>query len=276
MAKIKYDTFKKNTIAKKASYFIAISIFIIIVFPQIMLLVLSFAKNWRWPNILPKEFSSRSWKHFFNPASKSLKALLSSTLVSICTTFLTFFITLPAAKSISFYNFRFKKFFTLLFFLPLIIPPVTIAMGLHIQFIKLNLANSFFGVVFINIFPCIPYAFFILKSGFDLLGQEFELQAKTLGANSLEVLIFITLPLLFPSILTASVMVFIISFSQYFLTFCIGGGQIITFPLLMIPFIQSGDRMLGSVFSIVFIFVMFLLLIITENIIKSIYKKRKL
>ncbi|MEL3909345.1 MAG: ABC transporter permease subunit [Treponemataceae bacterium] len=250
-------------------------IIVAIIFPLLIIFVLSFSKNWRWANIIPKDFGLRSWKYFFDPKAKSLTALFNSFIISIVVTFFTFVITLPAAKSLAFYKFKFKKMIEALFFVPIIIPPVSIAMGLHVEFIKLNLANNFFGVILINILPCIPYAFFILKSGFVLMGEEIELQAKTLGANSLQVLLYVTIPILLPSIITASVMVFIVSFSQYFLSFCIGGGQVLTFPILMIPFIQSGDRMLGSVFSFVFIIVMFFILLVSEIFIKSIYKQKQ-
>lgn len=248
-------------------------IVVAIIFPLVIIFVLSFSKNWRWANIIPKDFGLRSWKYFFDPKTKSLTALFNSFVISIAVTFFTFIITLPAAKSLAFYKFKFKKIIEALFFAPMIIPPVAIAMGLHIEFIKLNLANNFLGVILINIFPCVPYAFFILKSGFVLMGKEIELQAKTLGANSLQVLFYITIPVLLPSIITATVLVFIVSFSQYFLSFCIGGGRVLTFPILMIPFIQSGDRMLGSVFSFVFVCAMFFILLVAEIFVKSIYKK---
>ncbi|MEL3903641.1 MAG: ABC transporter permease subunit [Treponemataceae bacterium] len=248
--------------------------FFCILFPLVLIFILSFAKNWRWPLLFPKNFGLRSWKYFFDVKTKSLIALGNSCVISLAVTILTFAITMPAAKAAAFYQFKLKRFFELLFFLPLVIPPVTLAMGLHIEFIKLNLANNFFGVILINIFPCIPYSFFILKSGFALMGETIELQAKTLGANPFQVLYTVTLPLLLPSIITAAVMLFIISFSQYFLSFCIGGGRVLTFPILMVPFIQSGDRMLGCTFSVVFIIVLFLIMHISEKLIARLYKKR--
>ena len=65
-------------------------------------------------------------------------------------------ISIPAAKALSLYNFKGKKFFELLVLSPAIIPTISIAMGVHIFFIKLKLANTYLGVVIINILPCIP------------------------------------------------------------------------------------------------------------------------
>ena len=160
-------------------------------------------------------------------------------------------ISIPAAKALSLYNFKGKKFFELLVLSPAIIPTISIAMGVHIFFIKLKLANTYLGVVIINILPCIPYAVRIIGDVYKLVGDKLEIQAKMLGASKINVFRYITLPLLLPGILGASSMCFIIVFSQYFLTMLIGGGTVITYPMIMFPYIQSGDRVIGSMYCIV-------------------------
>ncbi len=64
-------------------------------------------------------------------------------------------------------------------------------------------------------------------------------------------------------------MTFVISFSQYFLTFLIGGGHVITYPIVMFPFIQSGDRTIASSFSLIFIVTSLIYLLIINKCIKS-------
>ncbi|HCQ89184.1 MAG TPA: ABC transporter permease, partial [Clostridium sp.] len=63
------------------------------------------------------------------------------------------------------------------------------------------------------------------------------------------------------------------AFSQYFTTFLIGGGLIKTLPMVLIPYIQSGDRTLASVYSILFIASSLLVLIVLEKIVSIHYKK---
>ena len=48
-------------------------------------------------------------------------------------------------------------------------------------------------------------------------------------------------------------MAFILSYSQYFTTLLIGGGKVKTLALVLVPYIQSGDRALASVYSIVYV-----------------------
>ena len=188
---------------------------------------------------------------------------------------ITILISVPAAKAVALYEFKGKKLFELLVLSPIIIPMISIAMGIHITFIKLKLANNLLGVIIINIIPCIPYAVRIIGDVYKLVGDRLELQAEILGASKFNIFRYITLPLILPGIIGASSMCFIISFSQYFLTMLIGGGRVITYPMIMFPYIQSGDRNISALYSIVFLVVSIIVLILIEGKIKKYYKNNE-
>jgi putative spermidine/putrescine transport system permease protein len=67
-----------------------------------------------------------------------------------------------------------------------------------------------------------------------------------------------------PGIMSSFIMAYIISFSQYFLTLMIGGGKVKTLAVLMVPFIQSGDRTIASAYAVVFVLSTMLVFILTE------------
>ena len=62
-------------------------------------------------------------------------------------------------------------------------------------------------------------------------------------------------------------MAFIISYSQYFTTLMAGGGRIKTIALVLVPYIQSGDRALSSIYSAAFIGSALLIFLIFEGLI---------
>lgn len=258
---------------KNLLYRIITCIFLIfLVLPLIVIVFWSFTKKWPWPYLLPKEFGLRGWKYFFNPNSKSLKTLLYSVWLSTVVTIITLIISIPAGKALGVYDFKGKKLIEILIFAPVMVPTVTVAMGIHLSFLKMGIANTFLGVVLIQLIPCIPYGVKILTSVFEIIGDSMEMQAKVLGASPFQTFRYITLPLIVPGIISASSMIFIVSFSQYFLNFLIGGGRVVTFSTMMFPFIQSGDRMMGSVYSIVFILTTLICLMIMEKAIRHYYK----
>ncbi|SHJ88369.1 ABC transporter permease [Paramaledivibacter caminithermalis] len=260
---------KRNSYISKV---IMCVIIFLLIFPLGVVLLWSFVKIWPWPNLVPRDFGIRAFEYILNPNNKSIRILCFSVCLSSVVTVITLLISIPAAKALGVYNFKGKDFFKILVLAPIIVPTIAVAMGIHVAFIKLGLANTVLGVVLVHLIPCLPYGIRILTNVFEIIGESMEMQARVLGANSIQTFIRITLPLIAPGLLSAGSLVFIVSFSQYFLTFLIGGGRIITFSMLMFPYIQSGDRMMACSYSIVFILSTLVILLIIEKIVRSYYK----
>lgn len=246
---------------------------LIIVIPIITMIIWSFINNYKWPDLFPSNFSLRGWKYIIQNNTRVLEVLKNSIFISIMTTIITIAISIPCAKSLAFENFKGKKLVELLVFSPVIIPAVSIGMGLNIQFIRLGIARTYIGVILVCVVPCIPYAVNMIKEVFIITGRKYVEQAYVLGASKLDVIRKIFIPMIMPGVISASIMCYIVSFSQYFLVYLIGGGKIVTFTMDMFPFIQSGDRMMGSVYGIIFIGSTILLLSIMEYIMSRVYKQ---
>lgn len=244
-------------------------ILISLIMPIFILGIWCCTNSWPYPNLLPQKYSTRGFEYIFNITN--LNILMNSIIISLVIVFITIMISTPAAKAITVYKFKGKKFFELLILSPIIIPMVSVAMGIHTTFIRLGLANNILGVIIINIVPCVPYAVRIIGDVYKLVGDKLELQAQLLGASKFNTFRYITLPLILPGIIGASSMCFIISFSQYFLTMLIGGGNITTYTMIMFPYIQSGDRNLSALYSMVFLIVSIVVLMLMENRIKKYY-----
>lgn len=258
---------------KQMRYFLGnagVALFILL--PLGSLFLWSVAANWPWPLIFPQQYSIRGWKYLLN--SSTLHTLGSSLFLSTLVTVLTLIIAFPAAKALAFYNFFGKKFFELIVFLPVLVPPVTIATGVHVQFLRWGVAGTYGGVIWIQLIPGIPYAVRILQNVFEVIGEQMEQEAIVLGATRWQSFRFVLFPMLLPGIVAAGIMVFIVSFSQYFLTFLIGGGVIQTFSMILFPLVQNGDRVIAAVFSLVFIYVCLFFLILVEKLMDFLYQDR--
>lgn len=257
---------------KKISLFkviIYISSFLVF-FPMAVLLLWGFGKRWPWPQVVPLEYSLRGLSYVVSTPN-SLYVIFFSIILSSVVTIISLAISIPAARALAMYEFKGKGFFKLLVLFPLVISPVATGLGIQVFFIKLGLAGTFIGVVLVHLVPCLPYGIRILTDVFTALGDSIEQQARTLGADKFQILYYVTLPLISKGLLSAGSLIFIVSFSQYFLTFVIGGGNVVTLSMLMFPFIQSGDRSIAACYSMAFIGITFMLLLVVEKRIKNIY-----
>ncbi len=242
------------------------SIFISVVGPFIPLGLWSISDRWFYPSPLPQSYGLRAWEYIFSTAAEQiLSGINFSFSLALATTVLSLIFGIPAGRALGLYDFPGKRVIILVFSLPIIVPPLSVAMGLHLWFIRLGLAETFFGVVVIHLTFCLPYTIFVLWGVFSDYDPDVELQARSLGASRLVTTFKIMLPMILPGITVAALFSFLLSWSQYLSTLIIGGGKMLTLPILLFSLVESGDRPVAGAVSLIFIFPTFLALIASAH-----------
>jgi len=209
--------------------------------PLLPLLVWAFAGQWRFPDVVPQQLSLRGVQLLADDRSQIPRGLATSALIATSVAVLACAVGLPAGRAIGLYRFRGRGLAQFLLLAPVIVPGLAVTLGLQVFFIRAGLADSTLGVVLVQLMPTVPYAATVIGAAFANLDVDYERQARTLGASSMQVLVHVTMPLLRPAILLAGVFAFLISWSEYVLTLLIGGGQVTTLPLLLFAAIGSSD-----------------------------------
>jgi ABC-type Fe3+ transport system permease subunit len=115
-----------------------------------------------------------------------------------------------------------------------------------------------------------------LVAGFLSHGSEYELCARNLGAGSFRRMARVELPLLLPAVVAGGTVVFLVSFSEYFLVFLIGGGSLPSYTGYLFPFLNSSDRSIASLLTLVFITVPILLFLFVDLLVAAMYRKRSM
>lgn len=152
-----------------------------LILPLSILFIWAITSSWVFPEIITVNFSIRGFEYILS--FENIKILLNSLLISLAVVVLTIIISIPAAKAIALYEFRGKKLVELLILSPIIIPMIAVAIGIQLTFIRLGMANTVFGVIIINILPCLPYGITIITDVYKILGNKYEIQASMLGAK---------------------------------------------------------------------------------------------
>ena len=225
----------------------------------------SVASRWFWPSLLPAEWTLRAWSYVVSGSGGIGSALVTSTALALAVTGSAVALALPAARALALHTFRGKRVVLFALLLPMLAPPLAAAMGLHAVFLQLGLADSFIGVVLVHLIAAVPYATFVLAGTFSGFDPEWEAQARTLGANSWSVWTRITLPAIAPGLALAAILAFVVSWSQYVLTLLVGGGRVLTVPLVLVAFQRGGDEAVAAALSIVFVTPPLLLFALTAS-----------
>lgn len=259
----------------KGIYYIIISILLVsFLLPFIPLVINSFAYGFRWPSIVPSNASLRAFKYVFCNNANTYEAIFNTLIIAISVVFIDVIIALPAAFSLVRYEFKGKFIMKGILFAPIIIPPFTAIMGMYVVFVKLGLTERMYGVVLAHILPTLPYMIKALMVSYSTLDTALEEQASVLGAGPVSRFVYVSLPHIIPGMVAGASLTFLISISQYFLTFLVGGGKVVTISIVMVPFISGGDNAIGSVYGVLFSFLAIINLVLIDFLLKKYYKKR--
>lgn len=225
---------------------------LIITFPLVSLILGAFTQRMPWPRILPESWSLRAWAYILSSTSNTGEAVWTSLSIAVVVTLINIILAVPVADALSRYSFAGKTWIEILLYAPLIIPAFVSVMGMHMTFIRLGLTDTSFGVVLAHIAPSLPYMIRALMISFGTLGFEWEEQGRMLGARRMQRFWHIVLPHILPGIVVGSGLSMLVSLSQYLITFLIGGGQVVTIPILLFPFASGGDPHIAAAYTLVF------------------------
>lgn len=248
---------------------ILLGIFIfLILFPILTMIVWVFTERWAWPDLLPQVFSTRALDEVFGRKEELIQLFASSIFISAVVGVLSVMIGTMTARALVLYDFAGKGFFYFLSMLPFLVPSTVFAMGIQVSFIRWGLSNTVTGVVVAHTICSLPYAVHLMIEGTEAVGNKLEEQARVLGAGPWKAFFKVTFPMLMPVMLASMSMSYIVSFSQYFITLLIGGGSVKTFAIVMVPYLQGGDRNIASIYSMIFLGLTLVVFAIFEGISK--------
>ena len=241
--------------------------------PMAVVVLWSVTERWPWPLLLPESWSLRTVQELLFGSARLPQLLGSSIFLALMVAFLGTVIGIMTARATELHDFRGKWLVRFGAFLPLLVPGTVFAMGIQITLIRLGLSDTIPGVVIVHLIAAVPYCITIMTDVTAAVGVKLEEQAMVLGAGPLQAFVQVTLPSLLPGILSSMSMGFILSYSQYFTTLMVGGGRVKTIALVLVPYIQSGDRALSAVYSVAFVGSALLVFFIFEGIIHAVGKR---
>lgn len=252
MKRLKFDWGK--------TYLILIVLFIYS--PIFAVILLSFSKT-IYLQFPPKLFSLHWFNELFrntrllNSFMLSLRVAIPATLIStLCGTLVA-----VGHRKLSG---KYASFSKLLFIGPLVVPYVTLAIGMSVVFTTFRISRIN-AIMLAHAAISLPYVYLLVLSGIKLLPDYAEEAATVLGADKLTVLTRITLPLLKVHILAGMAFAFIASFGEFIIAYMLSGPT----TTLLTVYIYSSVRektepSISALLTLITIVIIFLAFIYTK------------
>jgi putative spermidine/putrescine transport system permease protein len=132
-------------------------------------------------------------------------------------------IGVPAAYALARRNFPGKQFVTVLFLLPMMIPPITFGIPLATVLYQFNLGSTLSGVILANLVPTVPFVVLVMIPFIEQIDPRIEAAARVFGAGTGRLFLHVLMPLLTPGILAALLLVLVRTIAMFELTFFVAG-----------------------------------------------------
>ena len=174
-------------------------------------------------------FTLRWYRELFDIPELTTALKHSLVIAGVSTAIATALGTL-LALALSRYRMRGRGSLNVFIFLPMATPEIVLGVSLLSFFVTLNLARGFLTIVIAHILFSVSYVVVTVRARLAGLDHSLEDAAQDLGATPWSTFWTVTFPLIFPGVLAAGLLAFVLSLDDYVIT-SFNAGATITFPL---------------------------------------------
>lgn len=217
--------------------------------PIIILVIFSF-NSASFP--APWSGFSLKWYYELFDSFEIWNALINSLIVSCSATLLSILLTL----SLVFWSLTNSKTGKLIpfFYANVSVPEVVLSVGLLYLFSYLKISLGLLSLIIGHTVLGLGYSVPIIYSYFDSMDKEMIESSLDLGATVTQTFFKIILPVMKPAIIASSLLVFIISFDDFILSFFCSGSESQTLSLYIFSMIKSGLSPVVNALSTILLF----------------------
>ncbi len=213
----------------------------------ILLAVWSVAGLWQFPDLLPRDFTIRSW---IRALPRMIDPLITTLVTGFFSTLIAILLTVGCLERENQAGRTGGERSLFILYLPLIVPQITFVFGLQLLFIGSGSQHRYAALVLVHLVFVLPYVFLSLADPWRALDRRYEIIAAALGRSRLIVLFTIRLPMLIRPILTASAVGFAVSVGQYLPTLLIGEGRLQTITTEAVALASGNNRRVIGVYAL--------------------------
>lgn len=151
--------------------------------------------------------------------------VVTSLVVGLGTALLALVVAVPAAYALSKYRLRVTVILVSSLLVAQIVPSIVLATSLFIVFHRINLVNSYPGLIIADGTYAVPFAILVLRAFLFSLPNELLYAARVDGATEWQTFRMIVIPLARPAVITVAVFAFLAGWGDFIFALTILNGS---------------------------------------------------
>ena len=240
------------------------------IFLPVIVLVLFSLQDSRVP-IPPFDGPSLKWYRAVLGAARMMDALTNSVVVALLSSSVSVVFGFLAAFALARHRIAFSGALRGLLTAPLTVSYLIIAMGLLITFNAMGIPKSLLTIGIGHVVINLPLCFAIIYSQMGKHQENAEHAARDLGATEWQVIILITVPMLWPALFASFFLAMTFSWDEFIIAFMVSRFDV-TLPVEIWSMLRSGlNPKTNAVGSLVFV-ISFVIVLVLDVVV---FRRRK-
>lgn len=170
-------------------------------------------------NFLPDNTTLKNYLLLFDISSRQGKLLFSGMRNAIYASFVTIVLCIPmallSAYALSRFKFFGKDFIKNSLLITMAIPVMATIIPIYKMFMQLKLLNNMYALSLVYVTSYLPVIVWIMSNYFSSIPRDLDEAAMVDGCTKTEALIYVVLPLSYPIIASAVLIIFLSTWSQF-------------------------------------------------------------
>ena len=263
---------KKNNLSNLIGMIYSLAIYTVLYIPVFVMMIFSF-NNQRY-NYYWNGFTTQWYAKLFTN-STVIGSLWYSVIIAVLATLISVTIGTIGALGLRKYEFKGRKAINNMLYIPIIVPEIVMAVALLIVFMKVGFALGMGSILIGHCTFCIPYAVVTIKG--RISGDDYSLEEASmdLGASRIQTFINVTLPSIFPGVMSAAFLSFTLSIDDVVMSNMLSGAKNSTLPVLILSMNKSGVTPDINALTTIMILIIVIAMILNNKINNALKKRRK-
>lgn len=168
-----------------------------------------------------------------------INGLKASVIVGLAATVLSAVFGTLIAMALARHKFRGRTALEAFLYVPLVTPEIVVGISLLILFVLIGIPLGLTTITIAHVAFCISFVVVVVLARLQGLDQNLEEAAMTLGADEFTTFFKITLPQIWPGVLSGALLAFTMSFDDFVITSFVSGTGSSTLPIVVYGMVRK-------------------------------------
>ena len=238
MANVRKNPAKRKTLTfRPLATLYACLVYLFLYLPIIVVVVYSFNTSKR--NVVFEGFTL-SWYGEMFQNTLLMQSFYNTVIVAACSTLLSVLLGTLCAFGLYKFEFKLKGLINSAIYIPIIIPELVLAISMLAFFSLLDISMNMATLIISHVTFSMPFVAITVRSRLAGFDHALEEAARDLGAGPVHTFFRVTLPNIFPGILSGGMLALTLSLDDVVVSYFTAGADSTTLPLKIMGMVKKG------------------------------------